>query len=122
MKSVSKSTALDYIAYTFYTVTSRLSAKSKILREYIVDAQRPLVFTSAALSYLFNLLNCVLYRFNFLILFTCAALIQKRYFILYHLSYLSLFTLHKSVSLFRYDFCAYGTSGLCPHPPIGYVI
>ncbi len=27
---------------------------------------------------------------------------------------------HISVCLFRYAFCAYGTSGLCPHPPKGY--
>jgi len=60
----------------FFIVTSTFSAKSPILREYIVGAQRLLVFT-----------------------------VRHSY---------------KSVCLRCYVFCAYGTSGLCPHPLKGY--
>jgi len=77
-------------------------------------------FHSAALSYTFGLRCCVLYRFNFLSLFTCAALLQKRYCILYHLSCLLLFTFTKALIYALMFICAYGTSGLCPHPLKGY--
>jgi len=68
----------ESIHNAFHGIICLFSAKSAILRERIAAAFAAARVHSAALSYLFGLLDFVQYRFSCSILFKSAALLQKR--------------------------------------------